>query len=138
MYRLHDLEGNQRVPKALFVDMLRTLGHVVSNEEARTLLANASIGETFSEDQFKNLMAAYFETGALSIPNADIFEEVKIFDQGNYCFDKKEFRVICTDYGEPLEPQQIEALMNQFADENGLMNFKTMIEAFGEGREKSA
>eukprot|EP00030_Apusomonadida_sp_AF-17_P003269 a346981_107.p2 GENE.a346981_107~~a346981_107.p2 ORF type:complete len:181 (+),score=66.31 a346981_107:31-543(+) len=134
-YRIFDIEGNSRVPKASFVDMVRTLGHVISNEEARNLLSGANIGDTVSEEQFKAIMATYFETGVNSIPNADIFEELKIFDQGDYCFDRKEFRRICTDYGEPLDPPQIEALMKQFdPNDEGKMNFKLMVETLGAQR----
>eukprot|EP00300_Choanocystis_sp_HF-7_P030479 c39319_g1_i1.p1 GENE.c39319_g1_i1~~c39319_g1_i1.p1 ORF type:complete len:174 (+),score=40.62 c39319_g1_i1:1-522(+) len=134
-YRIFDIEGNSRVPKAAFVDMVRILGHVISNEEARTLLGGANVADTVSEEQFKALMATYFETGTLSIPNADIFEELKIFDQGDYMCDRKEFKRICSEYAEPLDAQQIDALIKQFdPNDEGKMSFKAMVETLGASR----
>ena len=129
---MFDVNANNSLPKSTFVDLVRCLRHVITNDEAKSILREFSITDSFSVAQFKDMMEYFYANATCAQKNEEIFNEFKIFDQGDYCMTRKEFARVLSDFGEALDADQIAALMKQYdPQESGTINFKTMIDDLG-------
>lgn len=128
MFSLYDDRGDNQIPKHYLGEALRALGLNPTEAEIRLLLGDLNTVERLSMQQFQVIYERLSRQKEIAIPPEEFIDGLRVFDKdGNGLIPAAELRHLLTTLGERLTDDEVEQLISEFEDKQGMIVYEDFV-----------
>lgn len=125
---MYDDRGDNQIPKHYLGEALRALGLNPTEGEIRSLLNDMNRVERISIQQFQVIFERLHRQREAPVPAEEFIDGLRVFDKdGNGLIPATELRHLLTTLGERLTDDEVEQLISEFEDKNGMIVYEDFI-----------
>ncbi|CAF0820038.1 unnamed protein product [Rotaria sordida] len=130
VFSLYDDRGDDHIPKHYLGEAVRALGLNPTEAEIRLLLSDLNRVERLSMQQFQVIFERLSRQKECVAPADEFVDGLRVFDKdGNGLIPATELRHLLTTLGERLTDDEVEQLIYEFEDKQGMIVYEDFIKA---------
>ena len=130
VFSLYDDRGDDHIPKHYLGEAVRALGLNPTEAEIRLLLTDLNRVERLSMQQFQVIFERLCRQKESVAPADEFVDGLRVFDKdGNGLIPATELRHLLTTLGERLTDDEVEQLIYEFEDKQGMVVYEDFIKA---------
>jgi len=130
VFSLYDDRGDDHIPKHYLGEAVRALGLNPTEAEIRLLLTDLNRVERLSMQQFQVIFERLCRQKDSVTPMNEFVDGLRVFDKdGNGLIPATELRHLLTTLGERLTDDEVEQLIHEFEDKQGMIVYEDFIKA---------
>ncbi|UJR33308.1 hypothetical protein I4U23_020758 [Adineta vaga] len=130
VFSLYDDRGDEHIPKHYLGEAVRALGLNPTEAEIRLLLTDLNRVERLSMQQFQVIFERLCRQKESVAPADEFVDGLRVFDKdGNGLIPATELRHLLTTLGERLTDDEVEQLIFEFEDKQGMVVYEDFIKA---------
>ncbi|CAF0813006.1 unnamed protein product [Adineta steineri] len=130
VFSLYDDRGDEHIPKHYLGEAVRALGLNPTEAEIRLLLTDLNRVERLSMQQFQVIFERLCRQKECVAPVDEFVDGLRVFDKdGNGLIPATELRHLLTTLGERLTDDEVEQLIYEFEDKQGMVVYEDFIKA---------
>ncbi|CAF1363485.1 unnamed protein product [Adineta ricciae] len=130
VFNLYDDRGDNQIPKHYLGEATRALGLNPTEREIRSILADLQRVERLSMEQFQVIFDRLSRQQEYVASAEEFNDALRVFDKdGSGLIPAAELRHLLTTLGERLTDDEVEQLIGDFEDKNGMVNYEDFVKA---------
>lgn len=130
VFSLYDDRGDEQIPKHYLGEAVRALGLNPTEAEIQLLLADLNRVDRLSMQQFQVIFERLCRQKECVAPFEEFVDGLRVFDKdGNGLIPATELRHLLTTLGERLSDEEVEQLIFEFEDKQGMVAYEDFVKA---------